>query len=231
MRAFCPPLLLPAPQPLLVVIDLNGTLLHRPNKRSPTKFIERPLARAFLRHCIDTYHVVIWSSARPENVQRMCAQLLPPAYLARVVAVWGRDRFGLTPADYARRTQCYKRLTRLWADPAVRAAHPQSGATGWPAGPRCWDQGNTVLIDDSAEKARSEPHNAVTLPEFAGDLAAEQQLQPWEEELEGEDSQQVLARVAKYLGVLAWQVDVSAYIRARPFTMGPGKGNISGPGA
>lgn len=217
MQAFCPPMPAPAPKQLLVVIDLNGTLLHRPQKRLPSKFVERPLARTFLQHCIDTHRVVIWSSARPDNVQRMCAQLLPPAYLSRVVAVWGRDRFGLTPTDYARRTQCYKRLTRLWADPdVVRSSNNSNSSNGGR-----WDQSNTVLIDDSAEKARSEPHNAVTLPEFAGDLAAEE---------EGDGGPAVLARVADYLDALAWQVDVSAYIRMRPFTMeqqqgaGPGSG-------
>ncbi|KAL2162790.1 hypothetical protein VTH06DRAFT_6626 [Thermothelomyces fergusii] len=189
---------LAAPKPTLVVIDLNGTLLHRPHKGRPSRFVERPLARAFLERCIDKYHVVIWSSARPENVRRMCAQLLSPAYLRRVVAVWGRDRFGLTREDYNQRTQCYKRLTRLWADPVVAASHPRAaeGAT--------WSQADTVLIDDSAEKARSEPHNAVTLPEFAGDL---------------DENPRVLPLVEQYLDALAMQLDVSAYIRANPFTV------------
>jgi hypothetical protein len=68
-----------------------------------------------------------------------------------------------------------------------------------------WDQGNTVLIDDSVEKARSEPHNAVTLPEFAGDL---------------NEAPQVLPLVEQYLEALAWQMDNSTYIRTKPFTIG-----------
>lgn len=190
---------LAAPKPTLVVIDLNGTLLYRPHKRNPSRFVERPLAREFLERCIDKYHVVIWSSARPENVRRMCARLLSPAYLRRVVAVWGRDRFGLTEHDYNQRTQCYKRLTRLWQDPDVAASHPRAaeGAS--------WSQADTVLIDDSAEKARSEPHNAITLPEFAGDL---------------DENPRVLPLVEQYLDTLTMQLDVSAYIRANPFTVG-----------
>ncbi|KAK4138596.1 HAD-like protein [Trichocladium antarcticum] len=212
MRASFLPLTAPAARPILVVIDLNGTLLHRPSRRSPSKFVERPLARAFLKACIDQHHVVLWSSARPDNVARMSAQLLPPQYLARVVAVWGRDRFGLTPDDYARRTQCYKRLTRLWADPVVAASHPQAAGAdktrhgdGSAAG---WNQGNTVLIDDSAEKARSEPHNAITLPEFAGDV---------------NEQPQVLRRVQEYLDKLSWQLDISTYIRTQPFTIEDGE--------
>lgn len=201
-RAAFTPFTLPTPKPLLVVIDLNGTLLFRPHRRNPFNFIQRPLARAFLERCITQHHVVIWSSARPENVQRMCAQLLSPALLARVIAVWGRDRFGLSQDDYNRRTQCYKRLTRLWEDPVVGLSHPQAAVGG------VWNQANTVLIDDSVEKARSEPHNAVTLPEFAGDL---------------NEKPQVLPLVEEYLDALARQMDISTYIRTRPFTMEQGR--------
>ncbi|KAK4127472.1 HAD-like protein [Parathielavia appendiculata] len=192
------PCRLDKPKPILVVIDLNGTLLYRPHKRNAFSFVERPLAKTFLQRCIDKHHVVIWSSARPENVRRMCEQLLPAEYLSRVVAVWGRDRFGLSADDYNRRTQCYKRLTRLWEDPVVGGSHPQAAQGA------VWDQGNTVLIDDSAEKARSEPHNAVTLPEFAGDL---------------KENPQVLPLVEDYLDALAMYTDVSTYIRVKPFTM------------
>jgi hypothetical protein len=205
MRASFLPLTAPASRPILVVIDLNGTLLHRPNKRNPSKFVERPLARSFLKACIDKHHVILWSSARPENVARMCAQLLPAEYLDRLIAVWGRDRFGLTADDYALRTQCYKRLTRLWSDPVVAASHPQQQAQE--GGAPCWNQGNTVLIDDSAEKARSEPHNAITLPEFAGDVS---------------EKPQVLAMVEEYLDKLSRQMDISTYIRAQPFKIGEG---------
>ncbi|CCF44890.1 hypothetical protein CH063_14145, partial [Colletotrichum higginsianum] len=75
-RASLPSTLLPTPRPILVVMDLNGTLLHRPNRRQATSFVERPHARRFLQYCLDTFHVVVWSSARPGNVQSMCDQLL-----------------------------------------------------------------------------------------------------------------------------------------------------------
>ena len=132
----------------------------------------------------------------------MCSQLLTPPILSRVVAIWGRDRFGLTQADFRRRTQCYKRLTRLWADPVVALSHPIPGAA--------WTQANTVLIDDTAEKARSEPYNAITVPEFGGGSRGTGGVEP-------EDD--VLAHVAAYLETLSWQMDVSAYIRRNPFTM------------
>lgn len=181
------------PRPMLVVIDLNGTLLHRPSRKRPSKFVERPFAKDFLQYCIDTFKVVIWSSARPENVGLMCKQLLTQEQLGKVVAIWGRDKFGLTPADYNARVQCYKRLTMLWEDPTVGASNPE----GEP-----WNQGNTVLIDDSAEKARSEPYNCITLPEFLGNL---------------DEKPEVLPMVREYLNILAHQADISTYIRVKPF--------------
>ena len=185
------------PRPLLVVIDLNGTLLHRPSRKRPSKFVERPFAKDFVRYCLEHFKVVIWSSARPLNVDLMCKQLLTADQLNQVVAIWGRDKFGLTQHDYNARVQCYKRLTRLWADESVKA-HP-AGENG-----EVWDQGNTVLIDDSAEKARSEPYNCITLPEFVGDLG---------------EKPQVLPKVREYLDTLARQEDISRYIRTKPFNI------------
>jgi hypothetical protein len=184
----------PEPRPILVVIDLNGTLLHRPSRQAPHTFIERPHARSFLTYCIDTFHVVIWSSARPDNVKKMCRQMLTPEQRRRVIAMWGRDKFGLTPVDYNSRVQCYKRLTTLWENPLIASAHPTGGS---------WNQGNTVLIDDSTEKARSEPYNAITLPEFVGNTR---------------ENPEVLPLVHDYLNTLAVQADISTYIRARPFS-------------
>jgi hypothetical protein len=154
---------------------------------------------------------MIWSSARPQNVSAMCEKLLTPDQRSRVVAVWGRDTFGLTPEDYSSRVQCYKRLTKVWADPVVQATYPpeydDAGIRRDPSSsleeqwkPGSWNQGNTVLIDDSREKARSEPHNAVEIHEFSGDPRDD-----------------VLPRVHDYLNELTCQADVSTYIRVNPF--------------
>lgn len=193
LRASFLPQTLRSPRPMLVIIDLNGTLLHRPSKKDPSRFTERPHARAFLTYCIDTFHVMIWSSARERNVSAMCDSLLTPAQRDRVLAIWNRGNFGLSPADYSNRVQCYKRLTRVWAAEGIASAHPNGGG---------WDQGNTVLIDDSFEKARSEPFNAIQIPEFLG--------------AEGEGNA-VLPQVHDYLNTLACQQDISMYIRAHPF--------------
>ncbi|KAK4179072.1 HAD-like domain-containing protein [Triangularia setosa] len=196
-RASFPPSPSPHPHPLLLVIDLNGTLLHRPSSRRSHNYIRRPHTEKFLAYCIDTFSVVIWSSARPDNVAKMCDTLLTSDQKGRVLAIWGRDKFNLTDKDYSRRVQVYKRLGTVWNDANIN-----------PNG--LWDQGNTVLIDDSAEKARSEPHNAVTIPEFLGDLTpAEEGGREWE----------VLPAVHEYLNKLAATQDVSRFIRQSPFKM------------
>ncbi|EJT76235.1 NIF domain-containing protein [Gaeumannomyces tritici R3-111a-1] len=188
-----------APRPLLVVLDLNGTLLFRPRRREPKHFIARPHARTFLEYIATRFWVAVWSSARPGNVGSMIDSLLPRDGPARdrLVAVWSRDDLGLSRDDYGRRVQVYKRLSRLWADARVARSHPDFAATG-----ACWGQGDTVLVDDSVEKARSEPHNLVCVPEWAGDA---------------HEAPEVLPRVHDYLNELCYQSDVSTYIRANPF--------------
>ncbi|KAF1731011.1 putative FCP1 y domain-containing protein [Beauveria bassiana] len=192
---------LSSPRRILIVMDLNGTLLHRPNKRRPSHFTARPHARIFMDYLLSTFSVAVWSSARPHNVQAMVASLLTPAQRQRCLVVWGRERMGLSSADYDARVQCYKRLARVWGDRAVMAAHPD--ARGGGRGGR-WDQSNTVLVDDSAEKARSEPHNLLCIPEYLGPEA---------------ESPHVLPQVHDYINELAWQADISQYIRENPFKL------------
>ncbi|PQE11967.1 phospho phosphatase protein [Rutstroemia sp. NJR-2017a BVV2] len=184
------------PRHLLVVIDLNGTLLYRPNRKLPTKFTPRPHAQKFLEYCVDTFTVVIWSSARQENVEPMCQTILTPRLRQKVVAIWGRESFNLSPSDYNMRVQCYKRLTALWTDPGIAASHPDYARGGR------WDQTNTVLIDDSSEKARSEPFNLVEIPEFFGDH---------------KEVGDILPQVHDYLNFLSLHENVSATIRNQPF--------------
>ena len=196
VHASLPSLRLPHPRKILVVIDLNGTLLYRPNKRNPSHFIERPHARRFLSYCIETFTVAIWSSAKPDNVRKMCAQLMTPEQHRKVVAIWGRDKFGLSSSDYNLRVQCYKRLTTLWNAPEVASSHPNYANGGR------WNQADTVLVDDSIEKGRSEPYNIIPLPEFKGDA--------------NEDGF-ILPQVHDYINNCASQADISTYIRVSPF--------------
>ncbi|KAI1498228.1 hypothetical protein F5X99DRAFT_394333 [Biscogniauxia marginata] len=195
-----PPLMLAYPRKILIVIDLNGTLLYRPDPRNPAKFIERPYTRTFLSYCIRTFAVAIWSSARIGNVLKMLKQILTPDLRSQIVAIWGRDKFGLSPGDYNKRVQCYKRLSLLWDTPKIATSHPDVADGGR------WSQKDTVLVDDSIEKARSEPYNLLRIPEFEGDA-----FEPGF----------VLPQVHDYLNECSRQADVSTYIREVPFKLNP----------
>ncbi|KUJ20219.1 uncharacterized protein LY89DRAFT_731444 [Mollisia scopiformis] len=190
------PQLLPQPQHLLVIIDLNGTLLFRPSRKQPTKFISRPNTAPFLQYCVDTFSVVIWSSAKLENVTNMCDTILTPNLRKKVIAVWGRNKFGLSKQDFDLRVQCYKRLTTVWNDKGIAISHPEY------ANGRRWDQTNTVLVDDSLEKGRSEPFNLLEVPEFFGNA---------------NEQGRILPQVHDYLNYLSMHSNVSACLRDNPF--------------
>jgi hypothetical protein len=183
------------PQHLLLVIDLNGTLLFRPNRNSPQHFIERPSAQHFLNYALANFSVMIWSSAQPGNVDHMCNKLFPQDSRQRLIAVWARDRLGLSKEDSQKRVQVYKRLERVWNDPQIQGLHPLASEG------KGWHQGNTVLIDDSVEKSKSEPYNFLEVPEFTGH--------------KGEDPN-ILKELAEYLAILRMQTNVSSYILRNP---------------
>ncbi|KAI9746539.1 MAG: hypothetical protein M1818_000252 [Claussenomyces sp. TS43310] len=204
VRSMRPPEAVGVLQPVLLVMDLNGTLLHRPNRQEPSVFVERPCTGQFLHYVFSNFSVMVWSSARPENVAKMCNQLFPAAQRKALVAEWGRDRLGLSREDYIRRVQVYKRLELVWNDESIQRAHP-SAAQG-----KYWDQSNTILLDDSLEKARSEPHNLLPIPEFCGNPSyGGRRKKP-----HGED---ILRKVAEYLDLVKVQTDVSSFMRAQPF--------------
>ncbi|KAH8683059.1 HAD-like domain-containing protein [Tricladium varicosporioides] len=187
---------LDVPKHLLVIIDLNGTILFRPHRNRPKHFTARPHAQRFLEYCINTFNVVIWSSAKPQNVKHLVEAIIPEELRRKVLAIWGRDKFCLTPRDYDLRVQCYKRLTKVWNDAVISKSHPEYATGGR------WNQRNTVLVDDSIEKGRSEPFNIIEIPEFHGDM---------------NEPGDILPQVHDYLNHLSLHSNVSACLRVIPF--------------
>ena len=184
------------PQDLLLVLDLNGTLVHRPSRSNSAKLVARPGMEAFVQHILSSYTVLVWSSARPENVGLMCGKIFSTDQRPLLLAEWGRDRFGLNAQQYNLKLQVYKELEKVWR--GFPDSHPRA-VEG-----RRWDQTNTVLIDDSILKAASQPHNILEVPEWAGK----------------QTSEAVLSQVTAYLDELRWYNDASSFMRARPFGVG-----------
>ncbi|KAL0259228.1 hypothetical protein SLS55_006733 [Diplodia seriata] len=190
--------LIKKPHTLLVIIDLNGTLVHRPNRKRSSKIVCRPYVQAFLDYLLANHRVMVWSSARPENVSKMCAQLFAPTTRDCLAAEWGRDTLGLTAREYNEKVQVYKTLGKAWARADAERWHPRHNYSRTHETNR-FGQHNTLLIDDSALKAATEPHNLVQVEEFEGKPA---QMQT-----------DVLRQVVAYLEEAKWWEDVSAWVR------------------
>jgi hypothetical protein len=208
-----PPRRLSSPKKLLIVLDLNGTLLVRSNRGS--NYTPRPHVDEFLAYCLEHHALIVWSSARLQNVTAMVAQLFTAEQRAKLVEIWSRSDLRLG-RHFDAKVQVYKQLTWLWEDPEVQASFPMPATLpfrfedGWKdALPTKWDQSNTVLLDDSVDKAASEPHNLLQVDEFTKENIGD-----------GED---VLGRVLAYIEDLKWEADVSATMRERPFVNGEGE--------
>ncbi|KAF2454478.1 NLI interacting factor-like phosphatase-domain-containing protein [Lineolata rhizophorae] len=195
------------PQPLLLVIDLNGTLVHRPLRNQPKHIIRRPFLAQFLAHLLASFHVMIWSSARPENVHAMVGQILTPQQREQLAAVWARDTLGLSEHEYKRKVQTYKRLSQVWASEDIQRTHPDYDPRDAREGTG-WSQRNTLLLDDSSIKAQAEPYNLVQISEF--------------ENKRPQKLADELAEVIGYLEEAKWYENVSAFVRAKRFRVGKG---------
>ncbi|KAI4130099.1 MAG: hypothetical protein LQ347_003507 [Umbilicaria vellea] len=182
------------PQSLLLILDLNGTLLVR--RRASRSYTPRPSLGKFLRYCFKHHSVLIWSSATPTNVTSICRKVFSKEQRRNLLGEWGRNTLGLTSTEYNGHVQVYKRLDRVWDSEALSSMHPDSKK-----GVK-WDQRNTILIDDSALKASAQPHNLVHIPEFTKDKA---------------DSCDVLRQIVAYLEELRMFEDVSNFIKQTPF--------------
>lgn len=196
------------PIDMLVILDLNGTLLWRPNKSNSGRFQERKHLREFLQFLLGNFHVMVWSSAQPENVKLMTRNLFPD-YITnpKFLDAWDREDFRLTPMQYYSKTQVYKNLEWVWGSKELQAQHPLAYVQGR------WDQRNTILLDDSSLKAVAQPHNHIEVPEFEGTIRERQY-----DRVMGS----VLEQVAGYLETVKSFENISAYMRQRPFRVNEG---------
>ncbi|RHZ45770.1 NIF domain protein [Aspergillus thermomutatus] len=205
-QSLLPPKLHPSRQPLLVILDLNGTLIFRKHRRLPPSFAKRTGLDQFLDALLNNYKVMIWSSSQPETVNAVCEKLFPGEKRHSLVAEWGRDKLNLSQAQYRSKVQVYKTLETVWSNKEIQASYPsshqkrRSKTKKWAArGKSRWDQTNTVLIDDSKLKALSEPYNILEIPEFTN--------------APGIDESRIFPKVLECLEALAQYDDVSKLLQ------------------
>jgi NLI interacting factor-like phosphatase len=161
----------------------------------PQDFNIRPGVPIFLDYLFKNHVVMIYSSARPENVKAMVDALATKKQAKSLAAIWGRDKLDLTPAQYNEKVQVYKKLEKVWQDEQIQ--------TTCQGKKQRWNQTNTVLVDDSHLKALSQPHNLIQVPEFT-----KQKLNQEQKRRERE----VVASVRAKLEELKWAHDVSRLI-------------------
>ena len=93
---------------LLLVLDLNGTLLLR--SRSGRTVFHRPYLRTFLDYLsvassgpqgsgLSAIDLVVWSSARPHSVEKMVNDIFGTS--SSLLAIWNRTHLGLGDREYS----------------------------------------------------------------------------------------------------------------------------------
>ncbi|KAL9623340.1 MAG: hypothetical protein Q9160_002447 [Pyrenula sp. 1 TL-2023] len=200
-QAKLPCVRLKSPQRLLLVLDLNGTLIARQTRSQPSLFDRRPGLDKFFSYIFTHHSVMIYTSSQPWTVSVVLPKLFTESQREQLVAVWNRNYLDLTPEQYREKVQVYKRLQKVWGDQEVQAKYLEE-SKGKESG-SAWNQMNTVLIDDSELKALAQPHNLLQVPEFPKhcpkkDLPAHERA---------------LDEVILKLEQLKWQTDVSRLIR------------------
>lgn len=157
------------PSKILIVLDLNGTLMHRIgsqqlkllHSREPPlpppdnvlggkKIYYRPHLDRFLEFLFARFQVGTWTSALEKNAIHMVTSLIPEHLRSQLKFNWTRERCTLVgPAkDHA----SIKDLHKLWSDPIAQS--------------NGWTYRNTILIDDTDDKAARNPQNALHLRAF-----------------------------------------------------------------
>jgi hypothetical protein len=187
---------------LLVILDLNGTLMLKPDFRRQDDIRVRPGAPKVLEYLFAHHVVMVYTSGQPHNAEKIARRLFSAEQYDQLAAVWARDKLDLTPAQYRDKVQVYKKLDKIWKTTEIQASF-------FPPGQGRWDQSNTILVDDSHLKALQEPHNLLQVPEFVNfnKITAGLKKKAFDRREEG-----ICQSLVVKLEVLKWQDDVSRLI-------------------
>jgi hypothetical protein len=200
-----PSINLAQPLPKLIILDLNGTLVFRKKTR---KITLRPFLKEFIDYLFTdgNFLVMVWTTARPENTKIM-VDLIFGDQREKLIAIWSRDKFGLTKKEYERHTVPFKNLDMVWNDLNSQIANGNLFMNTLKSPSKLTlDPTNTILIDDSRYKTQLQPFNAIHPREF--DLKRSRN---------GDDSE--LKKIIEYLEVIKYQSNVAAYMKENPFSV------------
>ncbi|KAI0776966.1 hypothetical protein BD413DRAFT_233635 [Trametes elegans] len=191
----------------LLVLDLNGTLLHRaphtvgrpknrhqqPNLRDEQggwlprlrPVHPRPYMGAFRSYLFAPQtrawlDVMVWSSAQPHSVGDMVDKCFGE-YKDLLLAIWARDTLGLSEDHYHRKVQTVKDLEKPWSLLAPPSAHiPSSPHSSIASTPRTSPEPSSPSrpSDESAPSTLPQAHSALTTL-LLDDSPRKAELQPY----------------------------------------------------
>lgn len=153
---------------------------------------------------VTDHNAMIWTTSKPTTVRTILPVALKGRVRRKLCEVLDRSSFNLNRVQYFSKTQVYKELDRIWNDKTLQRKREEQTKTvrkklpqtkiirGW------WNQSNTILIDDSWQKAAKQPYNLLEVPAFTDSNAGDEVT---------------LRMVLRQLRVLSWYDDVSCKIR------------------
>ncbi|GBG33282.1 mRNA cap guanine-N7 methyltransferase [Hondaea fermentalgiana] len=143
----------------LIILDLNGVLVNRPNFKdrgrhgpsgSRPTFTRRPFCDEFIHFCMEHFHVGVWSCGKSQNMEME----LFDAYPGRVLFQWDQEK---STNEWPRRS-------------VVSEAKPlflKDLNNIWSAFEGRFTAANTLLLDNHAEKFERNPvATCVLVPDF-----------------------------------------------------------------
>ncbi|KAG0045571.1 hypothetical protein BGZ83_009233 [Gryganskiella cystojenkinii] len=206
---------LPTAQTILVILDLNGAMVHRrPGIGKKSGVVRRPHLDTFIQCLLQNFRVMIWSSARPPTVKKLVEQF-PGGTKKKLDRIWSREDMRLAEQDYHRKVLTLKDLDFVWdvaeteREKFLEETRDNKSKEGIKKHDlrkfeSRFDQRNTVLIDDSIHKTQLQPYNSIILRDYDSSLP-------------DADQDYELLKVRDYLIDLLPQANVSSYMRANPF--------------
>ncbi|KAL7419803.1 hypothetical protein Q5752_005719 [Cryptotrichosporon argae] len=215
--------------PKLLVLDLNGALVHRSaHTGNQRKSYPRPYLRCFLEYLFlpdppgteyeegaRPWNVFVWSSAQPHNVRRMVEDTFGHDF------VWGVWEEEDEVAKAARLERGEGRLLGVWArDMMGLASHDYNRKVQTTKDLRKviahlddrFDEKTTVLLDDSPLKAVQQPWSQIVIPEYDAAAHRTSKAAAASPNLDGID--ETLLAVVGVLDALRKVDNVPAWVRA-----------------
>ncbi|KAJ3217242.1 hypothetical protein HDU67_008264 [Dinochytrium kinnereticum] len=158
--------------PILLVLDLNGTLidrlvtstdkaLARQNPLCPlvpdfhlngARVYLRPYLDRFLDDLFQEFKVAVWTSATTKNSVPLVQNIFGKR-CKQLAFHWDRSRCDLV-SEIGNPYGSVKNLEKVWLDSTVNAGG-------------IWSEKNTLLIDDTPRKSTETPQNLLWLPTYA----------------------------------------------------------------